>query len=239
MNSDLPPRPANMENIVAINQGRRPLTMGRREVRELSTESCESLIDGGCLVLDIRPFADYTSGHIPGTYNVDVESGQFEQNVGWIMPPDEPFLLAGDSPDAIRLALYKLAFVGLDSRVAGCLPLAAWKRGRLSQVPEIEVGTLFERMRLDPIGVLDVRARAEFETGHIDSAVNADFKLLPGMVDSLPFACDQHLAVLCAGGARSVTACGILLREGFSKVYNVPGGMTAWQEARLPVLSAS
>ncbi|MCS5701833.1 MAG: rhodanese-like domain-containing protein, partial [Acidobacteria bacterium] len=43
-----------------------------------------------------------------------------------------------------------------------------------------------------------------------------------------------HVAVLCAGGIRSSTACSILLRNGYRRVYNVTGGMGAWTAANLP-----
>ena len=38
---------------------------------------------------------------------------------------------------------------------------------------------------------------------------------------------------------RSSTAIGLMLREGYSKLYNVTGGMEAWAQARLPMVDAT
>ncbi len=236
MNKDLPPRPANMSNIVAINQGRRPLTMEWPTAAALTSETTANLVRSGYLALDTRPYSEYAKGHVAGAYNIQVDSGQFEQSVGWIMPPDEPFVVVVDSPSAAQWVVHKLAFVGLDGRVVGYLPMAEWQaEGRpLARVSQIEVQALHRQLRLNGMGVLDVRSRDEFGCAYIESAHNADFKLLPQVIDGLPFDVEQPVAVICASGSRSITACGVLLRKGYQHVCNVIGGMTAWQEAGLP-----
>ena len=45
MNTDQPPRPANIENIVAINQGRRPLTMDPPRARPLGADEFAELTE--------------------------------------------------------------------------------------------------------------------------------------------------------------------------------------------------
>ena len=42
--------------------------------------------------------------------------------------------------------------------------------------------------------------------------------------------------VICRSGRRSMKAGELLMKEGFSEVYNVIGGMIAWEEAGLPVV---
>lgn len=49
----------------------------------------------------------------------------------------------------------------------------------------------------------------------------------------------DHVSVICAAGARSSTACGVLLRNGFRRVRNVAGGMGAWAAAGLPMVDAT
>ena len=44
------------------------------------------------------------------------------------------------------------------------------------------------------------------------------------------------VAVVCASGVRSSTACSILLRNGYQRVHNVTGGMGAWNAAALPTV---
>ena len=40
--------------------------------------------------------------------------------------------------------------------------------------------------------------------------------------------------VNCKSGNRSAMACGILRKAGFTKVYNLKGGIVAWQREQMP-----
>jgi rhodanese-related sulfurtransferase len=50
---------------------------------------------------------------------------------------------------------------------------------------------------------------------------------------------DKHrqkpIIVACRSGAQSSSACKQLHKEGFEKVFNLKGGILAWQDANLPV----
>jgi rhodanese-related sulfurtransferase len=48
---------------------------------------------------------------------------------------------------------------------------------------------------------------------------------------------DRPILVMCASGARSGAATAFLLRNGWADVWNVDGGINAWQRAGLPVRS--
>jgi rhodanese-related sulfurtransferase len=48
-------------------------------------------------------------------------------------------------------------------------------------------------------------------------------------------AADRPVYVICRSGNRSRTASDILVGLGFTKVYNVDGGVIAWLDAGLPV----
>lgn len=45
----------------------------------------------------------------------------------------------------------------------------------------------------------------------------------------------RPIAVICASGSRSQSAAALLGRNGIETIYNVLGGMYAWQDERLPV----
>lgn len=234
---DQPPRPANMENIVAINQGRKPYSMSDVDVACLAPEEAEIALRAGNLVLDTRTHEVFGSGHIAGAYNAQQSSGSFEQNVGWIMPADRPFLLAVDQAADVPVAVRKLAFVGLDRRVAGFVEMKAWRERGMpcDHLPQIDVSTLHRKLNEDGIQVLDVRESSEWNTSRIDSAHYMNFKHLLMSTESLTVVPEREVAVICAGGMRSSTACSILRRLGFERVYNVAGGMDAWSKAGLPV----
>jgi rhodanese-related sulfurtransferase len=54
---------------------------------------------------------------------------------------------------------------------------------------------------------------------------------IPAQIHKLPLTKDQEIAVTCATGKRSSTAISMMLREGYKNLYNVTGGMEAWENA--------
>ena len=237
MIGDQRPRPANMDNVVAINQGLRPHTMGEPELMALLVDDAVRLVKEGCLVIDARRQGDFGQYHIPGSLNTPLSSTKFEQNVGWILPDDAPFLLVTDDWDSARSAVRKLAFVGLDQRARGHVSFGAWRKATLpcDAISQVDVTWLHRKITALQVGVLDVRDAAEWEAGRIESACHMDFKRLSTEFDRLDFTPDDRIAVVCSSGIRSSTASSILRRNGLRHLYNVDGGMQAWCEAGLPV----
>jgi rhodanese-related sulfurtransferase len=80
------------------------------------------------------------------------------------------------------------------------------------------------------IVLLDVRTQEEYDrNGRI-----AGTKLIP--LDQLgnrlnELNSEDTIVCICRSGNRSGFACGTLQRAGFKQVYNLTGGMLAWQRA--------
>ncbi len=87
--------------------------------------------------------------------------------------------------------------------------------------------------------VLDVRSAAEFAGGHITDAINIPLPELDARLGELAKYKDKPLLVNCQGGVRSTNACGVLKKGGFSRIYNLQGGVNAWMQAKLPVIRES
>lgn len=83
--------------------------------------------------------------------------------------------------------------------------------------------------------VLDVREPAEYAKGHILGAKNAPLAELERRVAEFARFKSRPVIVLCESGNRATNAIGILRRGGFASVYNLAGGLAAWQQAGLPV----
>lgn len=237
-----PTRPANILEIVAINQGKSPLTMDEPTAPALLPGRFSELIAAGHLVVDTRDSAAFGGGHIPGAFNVKMTSPEFEQRVGWVVPLEVPMLLVLDDDGLERSVLHKLAFLGLDSRVRGFLAggMGAWIGAGMphNTLPQISVHELREQL-VDSGGMraLDVREEAEWDEGHIEGASPMSFKVLGDHLDEIGIGPVDEVAVVCATGIRSSTACSILLRNGYENIYNVTGGMSAWNAARLPTVT--
>jgi rhodanese-related sulfurtransferase len=83
---------------------------------------------------------------------------------------------------------------------------------------------------------LDVRNEAEFAAGHIAEARNIPLTQLEARLAELNGYKDKPLLVNCQGGVRSASACAVLKKGGFTRLYNLQGGINAWTQANLPVV---
>ncbi|HUC44519.1 MAG TPA: rhodanese-like domain-containing protein [Candidatus Sulfotelmatobacter sp.] len=239
MLKDQPARPANMESIVAINQGKLPYAMRDPEAPALAPDAAERLLADGVWALDARSQDAFGAGHVPGAVNVPSTSSSFEQWAGWVLPPERRLILVLDARTDARGTLRRLAIVGLDQRIVGLLDPAAWRdAGKpLASLPQIGVSELVRRIARNDLRVLDVRERSEWDAGHIDPSLQLSFKVLPAAFGDFPLRPDDPVAVVCASGARSSIAASVLLRNGYRSVWNVSGGLQAWQGRGLPIVT--
>ena len=100
-----------------------------------------------------------------------------------------------------------------------------------------EIGTL-EATRLMNQGstlVLDVREDKEFAAGHLPRARHIPLKELAQRVGEIAKFKERAVVVTCRTGPRSSGACRVLKRAGFTTVYQLKGGVAAWEQASLPV----
>jgi rhodanese-related sulfurtransferase len=77
--------------------------------------------------------------------------------------------------------------------------------------------------------LLDVRTAPEVAEGHLPNAVNIDIYGSDFMAKIQEIPKDREILVYCTVGARSQQAAEILAKQGFAKVYNLDGGIVAWQ----------
>ena len=84
--------------------------------------------------------------------------------------------------------------------------------------------------------ILDVREQHEYDAGHVADSILIPLGQLNERVAELEQLKASDLVVICRGGKRSATACWQLGQQGYSRVYNVAGGIIAWHKAELPVV---
>ncbi|MGE5617291.1 MAG: rhodanese-like domain-containing protein [Bacillota bacterium] len=100
-----------------------------------------------------------------------------------------------------------------------------------------EIGTLdaTRLMNQGPSLVLDVREGADYAAGHLPRARHIPLKELDNRLDEIAKFKDKPVIVTCRGGARAGAACRLLKRSGFNNVYQLKGGVAAWEQASLPL----
>lgn len=81
--------------------------------------------------------------------------------------------------------------------------------------------------------LLDVRTPEEFASGHIAGAVNIPLQELPQRLGEVPQ--DRTVVLYCRSGNRSAQAASILESAGYSGLYDIAGGVLAWQGSGLPL----
>jgi len=77
--------------------------------------------------------------------------------------------------------------------------------------------------------IIDVRTTKEFSSGHIIDATNIDY-YSKDFLDKLNIVRkDVPIYVYCRSGGRSSSAAGKMEKLGFTKVYNMLGGIGSWK----------
>ena len=84
--------------------------------------------------------------------------------------------------------------------------------------------------------LIDVRVPQEFDQGYIEGSRNVPFIDLMEGRHALPK--DKPLLLICSIGGRSFAAVQLLQEKGYTEVYNLDGGLKAWQRAGMPVQKA-
>jgi rhodanese-related sulfurtransferase len=87
----------------------------------------------------------------------------------------------------------------------------------------------FEDAMIGEFFLLDVRTKEEYEQSYIEGATLISVYELQERLDEIKQHKDIPVLVYCRSGNRSIVASQVLIDEGFEKVYNLNGGITAWQ----------
>ena len=85
--------------------------------------------------------------------------------------------------------------------------------------------------------VLDLRSAEAFGRGHIVGARNVPMDEFEGHLEKLAKFKNKPVVAVCNSGMSSSKAVNALRNAGFESVYNLKGGMSAWGQAGLPVVS--
>ncbi len=176
--------------------------------------------------------------HLPGTLNLPFNSS-FVTWAGWLLRYDEPFYLIAD-PEHVEAVQRDLLAIGLDQAEGYFAPtvLDEWLAGgrALQDYRTATPEQLAEAVLAGEVTLLDVRARSEWDEGHLPNATHTMLGFLPRRISEIP--ADKPIVVQCRSGARSAIAASVLQASGLTNVINLSGGLQAWQRADLPTVSA-
>ena len=104
-------------------------------------------------------------------------------------------------------------------------PAAAVVEQKVASITMIDWPKAFEMNKAGAV-LLDVRTPAEVAKGMAsEAAVNVPLQELPQRLSEVPK--DKDLLVYCRSGKRSMAASKFLVENGYTRVFNVEGGILA------------
>jgi rhodanese-related sulfurtransferase len=127
-----------------------------------------------------------------------------------------PYLVAAAVLAAIVVVVYELR-----ARVQAFAALSAAQAVRLMN----QGGAL----------VIDLRSKDSFDAGHIVDARNVPAATLESQADSLKKWRDKNVITYCDNGSNGASAARALIKLGFTKVFNLQGGLNGWVKDNLPL----
>ena len=234
--ADQPEAPAYFTHDAMLNRQQRQ-TLDEtleRTLRPLALDAVLRLREGGAQVLDVREPADYAGAHVCGSVNIPL-NGKFATWAGTLLDAETSLVIVAD-PGGEEAAAVRLGRIGLD-RVAGFLDGGMDALGSraelLCRTERIAAGTLAELRQTDtPPVVVDVRTDKEWREKRIAGSLNIPLNHLLERLSEIP----AGVAVVhCASGYRSSVAASLLARAGRTDLFDLVGGLAAWEAARLPV----
>jgi rhodanese-related sulfurtransferase len=126
-----------------------------------------------------------------------------------------PYLASGAVLIAVALAVYEIM-----ARIQAVAALSAMQAVRL-----MNQGAL----------VLDLRTKQSFDAGHIGDARNVAATDLESQIESLKKWRDKNVITYDDSGTGGAGVARTLTKLGFTKVFNLEGGLNAWVKDNLPL----
>jgi hydroxyacylglutathione hydrolase len=202
----------------------------------LSATTVQEQLAKGMRLVDGRSRAAFAREHIPGSYNIELDS-QFGTYSGWILPYNTPLMILVEDEEGRREAVVQLIRIGWED-INGFVDggISSWKAAALptEQFESIDVETLYKRWsQRANLTVIDVRRDDEWNEGHIPGALHLHIGDLPQHLDEVPR--NQPVALICRTGHRAEMAASILAATGREVVAVGQGGIPDWTERGFPV----
>ncbi len=124
---------------------------------------------------------------------------------------------------ALMFSFFLLVFTELRRKAAG--------------VTSLEPHEVVKLVNADAV-VVDLRNADAFARGHIVNAKNIPLDELQAGSDKLERLKSKPIIAVCDSGTTSTRAVATLRKSGVESVYDLRGGISAWTQANMPLVSA-
>jgi rhodanese-related sulfurtransferase len=130
----------------------------------------------------------------------------------------------------LQISIYLFFLYGLHGQSSIDKTLRKFNK---NSVPYITAESLAENIQFM---LLDTREQGEFEVSHLANAIwVGNRKFDTDQITSMIPSNNSPIVVYCSVGVRSETVGERLLKEGYTEVYNLYGGIFEWKNKGFPV----
>jgi glyoxylase-like metal-dependent hydrolase (beta-lactamase superfamily II)/rhodanese-related sulfurtransferase len=204
----------------------------KRGTEPLDVEAFEAAAnETGAVLLDTRNAQEFAKAFIPNSINIGI-NGNFAPWVGTLIRDiKHPILIITDENREEEIVT-RLARVGYDHAI-GYLKggFAAWVDSgkETDHIQSIAVNELAAIAENNPVTIIDVRRKSEYDSEHMQAAINAPLDYINESMSKI----DKNRTgyVYCTGGYRSMIFASILRARGYNKIVDVAGGFKALKES--------
>jgi rhodanese-related sulfurtransferase len=119
------------------------------------------------------------------------------------------------------------------------LLVASWLKSRFSAVKQVTPTELTLQVNRQNATVVDIRTEADFAKGHITGARHLPLaEIEKQQLAGLEKQKAEPIILVCQAGMTAQKAAASLLKQGFTTVSVLQGGMGSWTGASLPLVKS-
>ena len=237
LTNDLPNPPIYFPSNVKLNQeGYDDFELIlKNSLNPLSVDKFKDLMSlKDVIILDVRNQNDFRKGFVPGSIFIGLK-GSFAPWVGSIIKDINTKLLLVCDKGFEEEAILRLSRVGFDNCL-GYLDggINSWtSHNSFDVIESISADDLSKT--IESISLIDVRKTGERSNGYL---LNSKHITLDSFQDDLTkIDIKNKHYIHCAGGYRSMIACSILKRNGYSAVVDVKGGFSSIRNSNFKIIN--
>ena len=214
-------------------------------VQEASVMINDDVTFPNLVIVDVRTPSEFGSGHIPDAINIVWYTTSYNDGESALESYKHTEILVycqtGSRSRAASQYLANQGFTKIYNMLEG---YTAWLDAQPS-VQHIDVheakSMIDDNTTYPDLIVLDIREDWEFASGHLEDAWwiqwNRTLETYEGGESILFGYEDTDIIVYCRTGSRSVPGSQFFIDLGFTKIYNMLGGIVAWEAAEYAVVT--
>jgi hydroxyacylglutathione hydrolase len=219
--------PAYYPYMAPINRTGVPVLHRTPQIPVVSADDVAAAVERGVTVVDARGRDEFAASHIPGSLNIELNSG-FGSYVGWVLPfgsatvlvlPEDEGAAAEAATQLLRIGWPMPDGVldgGVEAWAASGRPTGSYATASPQELCDALSGE-------EPPHVLDVRQPLEWRWGTIPGSQTLFASDLPGREDEVPT--DRPVYIVCSNGHRAAIAASLLDGKGPEPVLVGDGGV--------------